>query len=37
MTEHGELGDVAAEAKRDRPVNHDPQLAREKRELVQVV
>src|SRR2546423_10493656 len=37
MAEHSELGDVAAEEERDRPVDHDAELSREERELVEVV
>src|SRR5919205_2335372 len=37
MAEHPELGDVAAEEERGRPVGDDAQLPREERELVQVV
>src|SRR5436190_7999371 len=37
VPEHPELGDVAAEEERRRPVGDDAQLPREERELVQVV
>src|SRR5919205_627369 len=37
VAEHPELGDVAAEEERGRPVGDDAQLPREERELVQVV
>src|ERR671923_933399 len=37
VPEHAELGDVAAEEERGRPVGDDAQLPREERELVQVV
>src|SRR5438067_12881155 len=37
MTEHAQLGDVALEEKRDRPVGDDPQLSREQRWLVEVI
>src|SRR5919108_1254433 len=37
VAEHPELGDVAAEEERGRPVGDDAQLPRQERELVQVV
>src|SRR5919108_6596855 len=37
VAEHPELGDVAAEEERGRPVGDDAQLSRQERELVQVV
>src|SRR5919206_136839 len=37
VAEHPELGDVAAEEERRRPVGDDAQLPRQERELVQVV
>src|SRR5262249_62163684 len=37
VTEHPELGDVAAEEQRHRPVGDDAQLPRDQRQLVQVV
>src|SRR5437588_7010124 len=37
VAEHPELGDVAAEEERGRPVGDHAQLPREERELVQVV
>src|ERR1700742_2950405 len=37
MAEHRELGDVAAEEERGRPVGHDAQLPGEERQLVEVV
>ena len=37
MAEHRELGDVPAEEERGRPVDDDPELAREERKLEEVV
>ena len=37
VTEHAQLGDVAAEEERDRPVGDDAELSGEKRQLVEVV
>src|SRR5437764_4468314 len=37
VPEHPELGDVAAEEERGRPIRDDAELPREERELVQVV
>src|SRR5437588_6228391 len=37
VAEHPELGDVAAEEERGRPVRDDAQLPRQERELVQVI
>src|SRR6266550_4171357 len=37
MTQHAELGDVAAEEERHRPVRDHAQLSREQRQLVEVV